>query len=54
MGFSRQYWIIQEYNTRILEWVAISFFRGSSPPIKPASATLASRFFTTEPPEIGN
>ena len=36
---------------RILEWVAISFSRGSSDPgIKPMSPTLASRFFTTEPP----
>ena len=35
----------------ILEWVAISFSRGSSDPgIKPMSPTLASRFFTTEPP----
>ena len=35
----------------ILEWVAISFSRGSSNPrIKPASPTLAGGFFTTEPP----
>ena len=40
---------------RILEWVAISFSKGSSNPgIKPASLTspaLAGGFFTTEPPE---
>ena len=39
---------------RILEWVAISFSRGSSGPgIKPTSLTspaLAGRFFTTVPP----
>ena len=36
---------------RMLEWGAISFSRGSSDPgIKPMSPTLASRFFTTEPP----
>ena len=36
--------------TRILEWIAISFSRGSSQPvIKPTSA-LAGGFFTTEPP----
>ena len=35
----------------VLEWVAISFFRGSSPPrIRPGSPALASRVFTTEPP----
>ena len=34
-----------------LEWVAVSFSRGSSEPgIKPASPELASRFFTTELP----
>ena len=38
---------------RTLEWVAISFSRGSSQPrIKPQTPTLASRFFTTEPPGI--
>ena len=41
---------------RILEWVAMSSFRGSSQPrIKTASllsSALAGRFFTTEPPEI--
>ena len=31
---------------RILEWVAISFSRGSSPGIEPASPALASRVFT--------
>ena len=39
---------------RILEWVAISFSRGSCQPgMEPessASATLAGGFFTTEPP----
>ena len=36
---------------RILDWVAISFFRGSSQPgIEPVSPTLAGRFFTIEPP----
>ena len=39
---------------RILEWVAISFSRGSSypgiKPASPASPALAGRFFTTEPP----
>ena len=35
---------------RILEWVAISFSRGSShPEIESASPALAGRFFTTEP-----
>ena len=40
--------------TRILDWVSISFSRGSSPPrIKlksPVSPALASEFFTTAPP----
>ena len=36
---------------RILEWVAISFSRGSfDPGIKPGSPALADRFFTAEPP----
>ena len=36
---------------RTLEWVAISFSRGSSwPRIKPESPALAGAFFTTEPP----
>ena len=36
---------------RILEWVAISFFRGSSRHrVKPMSPALAGGFFTTEPP----
>ena len=36
---------------RILEWVAISFSRGSSDTgIKPGSPALAGSFFTTEPP----
>ena len=34
----------------MLEWVAISFSRGSSPPrIEPKSPALAGGFFTTEP-----
>ena len=36
---------------RILEWVAISFSRGSSNPgIKPMSPALEGRFFTTKLP----
>ena len=36
---------------RLLKWVAISFSRGSScPRDQTASPTLASGFFTTEPP----
>ena len=38
---------------RILEWVAISFSRGSSwssPGVEPTSPVLAGRFFTTESP----
>ena len=36
---------------RILEWVAISFSRGSSwPRIKPGSPALAGKFLTAEPP----
>ena len=36
---------------RILEWVAISFSRGSFPPgVKPISPVLAGRFLTSEPP----
>ena len=36
---------------RILEWVAISFSRGSSSPgIEPVSPAMAGEFFTTEPP----
>ena len=35
---------------RILEWVTISFSRGSSQPREqPASPTLVGGFFTTEP-----
>ena len=33
---------------RILEWVAVSFSRGSSGPRKSSSPALADRFFTTE------
>jgi len=36
---------------RILEWIAISYSRGSSDPgIEPTSLAMAGRFFTTEPP----
>ena len=36
---------------KILEWVAISFSRGLSPPRDhPTSPATAGRFFTTEPP----
>ena len=36
----------------VLEWVVISFSRKSlDPGIEPTSPALASRFFTTEPPE---
>ena len=39
--------------TRILEWVAISFSRGSCrTEIEPTSPALAGRFFTAEP--LGN
>ena len=38
---------------RILEWVAISFSRGSSPPRdKTWVSYLAGGFFTTKPPEV--
>ena len=38
---------------RILEWVAISFSRGSpNPGIKPVFPTLAGGFFTTGPPGL--
>ena len=40
------------HQARILEWVVISSSKGSSSPgIEPVSPALASRFFTTEPPE---
>ena len=42
------------FQARILEWVATSSFRGSSPsriePTFPASPALAGGFFTSEPP----
>ena len=41
------------FQARILEWVAVSFSRGSfqprDEPVSPMSAALAGRFFTTEP-----
>ena len=40
------------FQEKILEWVAISFFRGSSKPdIKTISPALAGGFFITEPLE---
>ena len=40
---------------RILEWIAISFLRGSSQlGIEPISPAFAGRFFTTEPPGKSN
>ena len=40
------------FQARILEWVAISFSRGSSQPRDQTPVScLAGRFFTTEPPE---
>ena len=39
------------FQARILEWVAISFARGSSQPeVEPTSPALAGGFFTAEPP----
>ena len=39
------------FQARMLEWVAISFFRDlPNPGIEPESPTLAGGFFTTEPP----
>ena len=39
------------FQARVLEWVAISFCRGSSQTkIKPISPALTGRFFTTESP----
>ena len=39
------------FQARILEWVAISFSRGSSQPeVEPTSPALAGGFFTAEPP----
>ena len=41
------------FQARVLEWVAISFSRGSSGPrMELMSPALADRFFTTEPPEM--
>ena len=35
----------------MLEWVAISFFRGfPDPGLEPGSSALAGSFFTAEPP----
>ena len=45
---SSVHWIFQ---TRILEWVVISFFRGSSQPMDQTCVScVAGGFFTTEPP----
>ena len=38
------------YQGRILEWVAISFSRGSSDPRIELGSSASGRFFTTEPP----
>ena len=39
------------FQARILEWVAISYFRDlPNPGIEPASPALGGRFLTTEPP----
>ena len=39
------------FQARILEWVAISFSRGSSQPRDQTQVScIAGRFFTTEPP----
>ena len=38
------------FQANILEWVAISFSRGSDSGIKPASPALVGGFFITEPP----
>ena len=47
LGFS----VHSIFLARILEWIAVSFSKGSSDPgIKPSSFALAGRFFTTEPP----
>ena len=44
-------YIPQISQTRILEWVVISFSRNlPNPGIEPASPTLAVGFFITEPP----
>jgi len=41
------------FQARTLEWVAISFSRGSSPPRDwTCVSCLAGRFFTTEPPGV--
>jgi len=41
------HWIFQ---ARILEWVAISFSRGSDPGIEPGSPVLQAGSLTSEPP----
>ena len=39
------------FQARILEWVSVSFSRGSfQPRMEPTSPALAGRFFTPEPP----
>ena len=51
-------WFLQPHGpllqAKILEWVAVCSFRGSSHPrndtASPVSSALAERFFTTEPP----
>ena len=41
----------QDFQARILEWVAISLGDLPDPGMETASLALASRFFTTESPE---
>ena len=41
------------FQTRILEWVAVSFSSGSSPPRdQTCISCIAGGFFTTGPPEL--
>ena len=45
------YSVYRIFEARTLEWIAISFFRGSSLiRIEPMSHALAGEFFTAEPP----
>ena len=55
MDSSQAFWSMGFFPERILEWVAISYTRGSFPnpgiePKSPASPTLAGGFFTTGKP----
>ena len=42
--------VLEISQVRILEWVAISYSRGSSQPASPVPPASAGKFFTTEPP----